>query len=179
MGIKNGLAGIDAGPDWRGPVADQIFLPTADGGRCVTDAVRETYRDREHRRALAGEAPVAPENGARFHFELPGPSGLPLRRHARVARGGARSKTSRRCRARAGARWRCATMGVAPGRPGRAVHADLRDARGDEDGRVRPGRLADAVSGQTVTRAARRRRRANARPVRANLYVRVYTKTTA
>ena len=43
LGIKNGLAGIDAGPDWRGPVADRLYLPTADGGRCITDAVRETY----------------------------------------------------------------------------------------------------------------------------------------
>src|SRR5690554_4616500 len=33
MGIKNGLAGIDAGPDFRGPVADRLYLPTADGGR--------------------------------------------------------------------------------------------------------------------------------------------------
>ena len=23
LGIKNGLAGLDAGPDWRGPVADR------------------------------------------------------------------------------------------------------------------------------------------------------------
>ena len=43
MGIKNGLAGIEAGPDWRGPVADRLYLPTADGGRAITDAVRETY----------------------------------------------------------------------------------------------------------------------------------------
>src|SRR5262249_45453004 len=26
LGIKNGLAGIDAGPDWRGPVADRLYL---------------------------------------------------------------------------------------------------------------------------------------------------------
>jgi hypothetical protein len=26
LGIKNGLAGIDAGPDWRGPVADRMYL---------------------------------------------------------------------------------------------------------------------------------------------------------
>ena len=72
LGIKNGLAGIDAGPDWRGPVADRLYLPTADGGRAVTDAVRETYAIVNVGRALAGEAPLAPKQGARFHFELPG-----------------------------------------------------------------------------------------------------------
>ena len=72
LGIKNGLAGIDAGPDWRGPVADRLYLPTADGGRAVTDAVRETYHVVNIGRALAGEPPLAPKNGARFHFELPG-----------------------------------------------------------------------------------------------------------
>ena len=44
MGIKNGLAGLDAGPDWRGPVADRLYLPAADGGRAITDAVTEAYR---------------------------------------------------------------------------------------------------------------------------------------
>lgn len=72
LGIKNGLAGIDAGPDWRGPVADRLFLPTADGGRAITDAVQETYQVVNVGRALAGLDPVAPKAGARFHFELPG-----------------------------------------------------------------------------------------------------------
>ncbi len=40
LGIKNGLAGIDnGGPDWRTPVADRMYLPTADGGRAISDAV--------------------------------------------------------------------------------------------------------------------------------------------
>jgi ADP-ribosylglycohydrolase len=72
MGIQNGLAGIDAGPDWRGPVADQLYLPTADGGRAISDAVFETYQIVNIGRALAGQAPLAPKAGARFHFELPG-----------------------------------------------------------------------------------------------------------
>ncbi len=72
MGIKNGLAGIDAGPDWRGPVADRLYLPTADGGRAISDAVLETYQIVNIGRALAGQAPLAPKAGARFHFELPG-----------------------------------------------------------------------------------------------------------
>ena len=72
IGIKNGLAGIDAGPDWRGPVADRLYLPTADGGRAITDAVIEAYHIANIGRALAGETPLAPKEGARFHFQLPG-----------------------------------------------------------------------------------------------------------
>jgi len=72
MGIKNGLAGIEAGPDWRGPVADRLYLSTADGGRAITDAVAETYHIVNAGRALGGQAGLAPKGGARFHFELPG-----------------------------------------------------------------------------------------------------------
>ena len=72
MGIKNGLAGIDAGPDWRRPVADRLYISAADGGRAVTDAVRETYRISRAARALANQPIESPKNGARFHFELPG-----------------------------------------------------------------------------------------------------------
>ncbi len=72
LGIKNGLAGIDAGPDWRGPVADRLYLPTADGGRAVTDAVREALQINNIGRALYGQPPLAPKKGARFNFDLPG-----------------------------------------------------------------------------------------------------------
>jgi ADP-ribosylglycohydrolase len=72
MGIKNGLAGIDAGPDWRGPVADRLYIAAADGGRCISDAVREAYELVNSARALAGIGPAAPKDGARFHFSLPG-----------------------------------------------------------------------------------------------------------
>ncbi len=72
MGIKNGLAGIGAGPDWRSPVADRLYLPTADGGSCITDAARETIRIVNMGRRLAGEKAIAPKDGARFHFSLPG-----------------------------------------------------------------------------------------------------------
>ena len=43
MGVKNGLAGMNAGPDWREPVADRLYLSAADSGRAITDAVRESY----------------------------------------------------------------------------------------------------------------------------------------
>jgi len=72
MGIRNGLAGIDLGPDWRGPLSDRLYLPTADGGRAVTDAVQQTYFIANLGRKLAGLKPLAPKGGARFHFELPG-----------------------------------------------------------------------------------------------------------
>jgi len=71
-GIRLGLAGINAGPDWRGPVADRLYLPTADGGSAVTDAVRETYKITNIGRALQGLPDLHPKREARFHFELPG-----------------------------------------------------------------------------------------------------------
>jgi ADP-ribosylglycohydrolase len=73
LGIKNGLQGIDAGPDWRGPVADRLLVSSADGSRSVTDAVSVTYEMARIGCALADVSPPAsPKNGARFHFEFPG-----------------------------------------------------------------------------------------------------------
>jgi len=72
MGIKNGLAGLDAGTDWRGPLADRLYLPTADGGRAITDAVIESMHIANAGSALRDLPPLAPKNDARFHFELPG-----------------------------------------------------------------------------------------------------------
>jgi ADP-ribosylglycohydrolase len=73
LGIKNGLAGIDAmAYDWRGPVADRMYLATAEGGRAITDAVRETDEVVAVARALAGKEDARPKAGARFHFSFPG-----------------------------------------------------------------------------------------------------------
>ena len=72
LGIKNGLTAINHGPDWRGPVADRMYLPTADGGRAITDAVTESYKVVNIGRALSGEPRLHPKDGARFHFEMPG-----------------------------------------------------------------------------------------------------------
>ena len=72
MGVKNGLAGINARVDFRTPVADRIIMPTADGGRCITDAVQEAYRVVNIGRALRGERAETPDAGARFHFDMPG-----------------------------------------------------------------------------------------------------------
>ena len=72
LGIKNGLKGIDGAVDWRGPVADRLYLSTADGGRAVSDALRETYEIVNIGRSLQGHEALQPKGGARFHFELPG-----------------------------------------------------------------------------------------------------------
>jgi len=71
IGIKNGLAAID--PKLREPVADKLYLSTADGGRCITDAVRETYEICRIAHQLGQAQPIPiPKNGARFHFSLAG-----------------------------------------------------------------------------------------------------------
>jgi ADP-ribosylglycohydrolase len=72
LGIRQGLAAFAGGPDWRGPVADRLYLATAEGGRGITDAVAETVEIVNIGRSLAGLEPLAPKRGARFHFELPG-----------------------------------------------------------------------------------------------------------
>ena len=86
LGVANGLAGIDAGPDWRGPVADRMVIPTADTGRAVTDAANEAVGVAAIGHELAGVAFAAPKDGARYHFELPGSlPGIPGGRCARVS----------------------------------------------------------------------------------------------
>jgi ADP-ribosylglycohydrolase len=73
LGAMLGLAGIDAGPDWRGPVADRMLISSADGGGAINDAVRVTYRLVDLGRRLAGVAPMPPpKEAAQFHFSLPG-----------------------------------------------------------------------------------------------------------
>jgi ADP-ribosylglycohydrolase len=76
MGIRGGLAAIDAGLerglDWRGPVADRIYMPTADGGRGISDCLQEAVHIVNMGRALQGEQPLEPKDGAQFHFSLPG-----------------------------------------------------------------------------------------------------------
>ncbi len=71
-GVLSGLRGIDAGPDWRGPIADRMYLPSADGGGTITDAAREAIAVVGYAHALRGTPAAAPKNGARFHFDLPG-----------------------------------------------------------------------------------------------------------
>jgi len=72
LGIRGGLATLAGGPDWRGPLADRLFLSTADGGRCISDALGEAYHLVNTGRALQDLPPLSPKGGARFHFSLPG-----------------------------------------------------------------------------------------------------------
>jgi ADP-ribosylglycohydrolase len=72
LGVRGGLTTFDGDYDWRGPFADRLFLSTADGGRGISDAVIEAVHVVNAGRALAGEAPIAPKDGARFHFSFPG-----------------------------------------------------------------------------------------------------------
>ncbi|MBN1248016.1 MAG: ADP-ribosylglycohydrolase family protein [Anaerolineae bacterium] len=72
LGIRGGLETFNKGRDWRGPIADRLYLSTADGGRAITDAAREAQHIISAGRALAGEDHLEPKRGARFHFELPG-----------------------------------------------------------------------------------------------------------
>ena len=72
LGIKDGLTTFENGNDWRGPVRDRLYLPAADGGRAVTDAVIESRHIVNIGRALAGEAQVSPDSTARFNFQFPG-----------------------------------------------------------------------------------------------------------
>jgi ADP-ribosylglycohydrolase len=72
-GVFGGLAGLTAGPDWRGPIADRMYLPSTDGGSTITDAAREALTLAGHGRAWAGQpARELTKGGARFHFGLPG-----------------------------------------------------------------------------------------------------------
>lgn len=69
-GIRLGLSGIDAGADLRGPVKDRMYVVSADGGSCISDAVIETKKLIHRAAALDGIAPeVRPE---RYSFSFPG-----------------------------------------------------------------------------------------------------------
>jgi ADP-ribosylglycohydrolase len=68
-GVFGGLAGLST-QDWRGPVADRLYLPSADGGACVTDAATEALALAACGRARHGLPPEPP--GPRFSFRLAG-----------------------------------------------------------------------------------------------------------
>ena len=72
LGVRNGLAAFATDPDWRSPVADRLYLPSADGGRTISDALREADFILETAYALRGEKWAKPKSGAHFHFSLPG-----------------------------------------------------------------------------------------------------------
>jgi hypothetical protein len=69
-GVFGGLDGLSR-RDWRGPVADRMYLPSADGGACITDAACEALALAAIGRRRHG-LPAEPEPVGRFHFTLPG-----------------------------------------------------------------------------------------------------------
>ena len=177
LGIKNGLAGIDKGPDWRGPVADRMYLATAEGGRGITDALAETVHIVNSGRALAGAPPIAPKGGARFHFDLPGavqgfmPEDSPeVRGAVTVENVPGHSAAGSRSLA-----LRCS--GLAPGRAARVATPTFIPSRQVSDYFVKRGYNLYAsptlYAGQTLS-AALAADAANAAPVCAGLYISVY-----
>lgn len=73
LALMLGLDGIEAGPDWRGPIADRLLISSADGGNSINDAVRMAYYIVNLGMALAGGNQLdAPKGGAQFHFSLSG-----------------------------------------------------------------------------------------------------------
>ena len=69
-GIRLGLDGIAAGVDYRTEVADRMYVVTADGGSCVTDAVQQTQRVLKAASSYANEPLVL--NNPRFNFAFKG-----------------------------------------------------------------------------------------------------------
>ncbi len=71
QGVRLGLDAIDADYPFRGPVADRILLPTAEGGRAITDALAQALHIAHGAHRLAGRTFKPPKN-ARYSFALPG-----------------------------------------------------------------------------------------------------------
>ncbi|WP_026332617.1 ADP-ribosylglycohydrolase family protein [Deinococcus apachensis] len=101
LALRGGLAALTGNPDWRGPLADRLYLPGAEGGRAITDALTVAVEVTNIGRALAGEEPLAPKGGAKFHFSAPGAvqgfvgEGLDLENVSGHSRLGERSLTLR------------------------------------------------------------------------------------
>ncbi len=71
LGVALGLEAFEGG-DWRGPVADRLYVPGAEGGRAISDAVGEADRIVRAAREVRGLGGYAPKGGARFHWSYPG-----------------------------------------------------------------------------------------------------------
>jgi ADP-ribosylglycohydrolase len=195
LGIKNGLAGLDqCGPDWRGPIADRLYLPTADGGRAISDAVHEAYQIANLGRRLAGEPPLVPKDGARYHFSLPGAIQGFMAEESAETRGTVIVENAPFRRGPEGAlaaprpgepvvppaEERCLALHfrrLAPGRSARVATPTFIPSRETADYFSRRGYALLAspkLYGGQVVRAAVSAGAANARPVQCNLYVQRY-----
>lgn len=73
MGVLLGLDGINAEYDFRGPVADRMIVPTADGTSSVTDAMTQAVDLARVGRRVMGWPVLPPEPIGLWHnFALPG-----------------------------------------------------------------------------------------------------------
>jgi ADP-ribosylglycohydrolase len=173
LGIKNGLAGLETGPDWRGPVADRLYLSTADGGRGITDAVTEAYHIANIGRALAGQPPVAPKNGARFHFEFPGSVQGFMSDDSIESRGTVRLENVAGHSQHGGRSLAVEYQHLAPGRVGRVATATFIPPEAVSMMGYELFASPTLYPGQTVS-AGVSADAANASPVIAQLYIQVY-----
>lgn len=69
-GIRLGLPALDGGADLRRPVGDRMYVVSADGGECITDAVIETRKIIKTAAVLREEEANQP--CPRYAFEFPG-----------------------------------------------------------------------------------------------------------
>jgi len=73
MGLVAGLDGINKDYDFRGPFADRMVLPTAEGTRHVSDCLQEALHiARIGRKIMNWPELPPPKAGAWHHFSLPG-----------------------------------------------------------------------------------------------------------
>ena len=181
MGIKNGLAGINRGADFRTPLADRLYLPTADGSRCISDAVLETYEIVNIARALQGQRPLHPNGGMRFHFSLPGSVQGFREEETTESRGLVRVENVLPTAATEGAAddermLAVHFAGVAPGRAARVSTPTFLPPDALKEGGYGVMASPTLYSGQTVrARIAADAKNPHATPV--SLYVRVYRGT--
>lgn len=68
--IRLGLADITASYDYRSPLADRFYQISSDGGSCMSNAEKETYRIASLKNRLYGEEQMPPMK--QFSFSLPG-----------------------------------------------------------------------------------------------------------
>jgi len=108
-----GLDGLDAGPDWRGPLADRLLISSATAATPIKRrACGIAYQLAGLGSRLAGGPGIAaPKEARSFHFSLPAASKGFGRSTARPDRA---PRCPRMLRCRAGRAWRCAIRAWPP-----------------------------------------------------------------
>ena len=152
IGAMLGLEGIEAGRNWRGPVADRMLISSADGGGAINDAVRVDLPARRPR-PEAGRPARGPSPQGRRAIPL-----FPARRRSGVPAGRRRRRRARHrkraVRARAGAH---AALRPSRRRAARRSDARFRLARRDAHAHLRPHGDAPRLSRTNLKRAGDRR----------------------